>query len=536
MSDKRVVTSGPIIPSTADTPMDLRTRVQTIDDIYNIELPYVGMIVYVIDEDKYYKIKTLKNKNVGSILLKDSAVNTFEEILQGEQGSIGEDADINNLMTKKNPSGIGSFSMNRNTETPIIGEYSSALGYFCMASGDSSHAEGHITYAKGDYSHAEGHGSEAREKWSHAEGYCSKAYGTCSHAEGHMSIAKGFISHAEGCSAEALGNYSHAEGYYTIADTNSQHVQGEFNIVDTKGKYAHIVGNGADTTSGIIRSNAHTLDWDGNAWFQGDVFIKGTNQDDGQKLATEQFVSNKILEIQTPEQIDISNLMTKENPSGIGSFSMNRENDTDIGAFSSTFGCNNMASGISSFAEGWNTEASGQDSHAEGSCSKASGRSSHAEGGYTKAEGQSSHAEGNQTATYASYSHVEGYLTLIGANAPCSHAEGCNTSCSGPNSHAEGLRTCAYGDSQHVQGKDNIADLDNRYAHIVGNGQGTTSGMIKSNAHTLDWNGNAWFQGDVFVKGTSQDDGQKLATEDMVIALQQEIAELRAIIEELKNK
>jgi hypothetical protein len=40
----------------------------------------------------------------------------------------------------------------------------------------------------------------------------------------------------------------------------------------------------------------------------------------------------------------------------------------------------------------------------------------------------------------------------------------------------------------------------------------------------------------VFVKGTSQDDAQKLATEDMVIALQQEIVELRAIIEELKNK
>ena len=39
-----------------------------------------------------------------------------------------------------------------------------------------------------------------------------------------------------------------------------------------------------------------------------------------------------------------------------------------------------------------------------------------------------------------------------------------------------------------------------------------------------------------FIKGTSQDDGLKLATEDMVIALQQEIAELRALIEELKNK
>jgi hypothetical protein len=28
----------------------------------------------------------------------------------------------------------------------------------------------------------------------------------------------------------------------------------------------------------------------------------------------------------------------------------------------------------------------------------------------------------------------------------------------------------------------------------------------RSNAHTLDWNGNAWFAGDIKVGGTSQDD------------------------------
>jgi hypothetical protein len=48
-------------------------------------------------------------------------------------------------------------------------------------------------------------------------------------------------------------------------------------LLNVRGKYAHIVGNGWGNGS---RSNAHTLDWDGNAWFAGDVYVGGTGQDD----------------------------------------------------------------------------------------------------------------------------------------------------------------------------------------------------------------------------------------------------------------
>lgn len=37
---------------------------------------------------------------------------------------------------------------------------------------------------------------------------------------------------------------------------------------DADGKYAHIVGNGSSSSA---RSNAHTLDWSGNAWYAGTV-------------------------------------------------------------------------------------------------------------------------------------------------------------------------------------------------------------------------------------------------------------------------
>jgi hypothetical protein len=41
-----------------------------------------------------------------------------------------------------------------------------------------------------------------------------------------------------------------------------------FNIEDTNEKYVSIVGNGTNYNN---RSNAHTLDWDGNAWFAGTI-------------------------------------------------------------------------------------------------------------------------------------------------------------------------------------------------------------------------------------------------------------------------
>ena len=86
----------------------------------------------------------------------------------------------------------------------------------------------------------------------------------------------------------ASGNFSHAEGYSTTASSDCQHVQGQFNKGDTANKYAHIVGNG---TSNSERSNAHTLDWDGNAWYQGDIRVGGTSYDDGKTVETETTIS-----------------------------------------------------------------------------------------------------------------------------------------------------------------------------------------------------------------------------------------------------
>ena len=187
----------------------------------------------------------------------------------------------------------GDYSHAEGWNTKASGDYSHAEGISTTASGIVSHAEGDNTTASGTRSHAEGGITKASGDYSHAEGASTTASGQTSHAEGNHTTASGTFSHAEGDHTTASGTLSHAEGTSTTAQGNIQHVQGKFNIADTTS--AHIVGNGSSISN---KSNAHTLDWSGNAWFAGDVYTgstSGKNKDDGsKKLATEEFVTNLV--------------------------------------------------------------------------------------------------------------------------------------------------------------------------------------------------------------------------------------------------
>lgn len=155
-----------------------------------------------------------------------------------------------------------------------IGAGSSAIGMHVEASGDyGSHAEGSNTIASGVGSHAEGSSTTASNYYSHAEGDSTTASAYCSHAEGNCTTASGENSHAEGAS--------------TIASSQNQHVQGKYNIEDLNGTYAHIVGNGEDGKN----SNAHTLDWQGNAWYSGKLSQEGTPTED-KDLVTKKYVDD----------------------------------------------------------------------------------------------------------------------------------------------------------------------------------------------------------------------------------------------------
>lgn len=186
------------------------------------------------------------------------------------------DNKVDSKMDKNNPVGTGSFSMGRKAGS-VVGSYSHTEGFETTASESYSHAEGSSTTASGGASHAEGYITRASGPYSHAEGSSTRASGSSSHAEGYYVTASGNYSHAEGSITTAKGYASHAEGSSTIASGVNSHVQGRYNKEDNNNEYAHIVGNG---DSGSSRSNAHTVDWSGNAWFAGVVKVGGTGQDD----------------------------------------------------------------------------------------------------------------------------------------------------------------------------------------------------------------------------------------------------------------
>lgn len=154
-------------------------------------------------------------------------------------------------MDKANPEGTGSLSLNKLSGS-ALGTNSVSIGQNNTASGDQSFAEGRETVASGNQSHA----------------------------EGYQTTASMTRAHSEGSNTVASGTSSHAEGSNTIANHLCQHVFGEYNLADTstaqpssRGNYAEIVGNG---TSDSSRSNARTLDWNGNEVLAGGLKINGT--------------------------------------------------------------------------------------------------------------------------------------------------------------------------------------------------------------------------------------------------------------------
>ena len=162
-----------------------------------------------------------------------------------------------------------------------------------------------------------------------------------------------------------------------------------------------------------------------------------------------------------------------------------------IGIGSVAEGIDVVASGTYSHAEGFETEASSPCAHAEGDTSRASGVCSHAEG-MSISRGKYSHAEGMGTGANGLCAHAEGFITSAGGEA--SHSEGESTDAKGDVSHAGGLWTIAQRKSQYAIGEYNIADTGGtgnttrgNYAFIIGNG---TADNARSNALTVDWNGN----------------------------------------------
>lgn len=458
--------------------------------------------------------------------------------------------DIEYIPTYLMPKDLGilnSISINRIGD---IGTGSVAIGYNNTASNDFTFAMGVNTTAIATAAHAEGGYTVANASYSHAEGFKSASTGEYSHVEGIVCESSGQGSHAEGYYTVASGQRSHSEGCFTEAASQYQHVQGKYNVVDSNGVYAHIVGNGTGKNN---RHNAHTLDWQGNAWFAGEV--QGTN--------LPYTISSKVLTTVPASNIKLDESITVNNVSingdrryyieflgskKLGSLSIDEEIGNAITCSINNYAIEifNDSSNISMRVSKINrddttattftnlviyeeevkyldnkyleTDLTLHNSISLGRIGDI-GTGSSAIGYDVEASGNFSHAEGNNTAASGYASHAEGSTTT--ASGVSSHAEGDYTTASGASSHAEGYGSKASSQFQHVQGKYNIEDKDRKYAHIVGNGAGDAK---RSNAHTLDWKGNSWYSGKLSQEGTPTEDKDlttKKYVDDKVASLPQ---------------
>ena len=177
----------------------------------------------------------IKSSGVGSFAIGfSSSIATDKGIQSTSTGSIAMGACYNGGKIKS--SGTGSIAVG----------YSSGVSYSIEATGQGAFAVGEAS----------------------SDSQSLKATGASSFAQGRGVQATGFGSVAHGYKSIASGNYATANGFVTKASSHNQFVIGKRNIEDSSGQYSFIIGNG---TADDARSNAYTLDWQGNGTFAGTV-------------------------------------------------------------------------------------------------------------------------------------------------------------------------------------------------------------------------------------------------------------------------
>ena len=303
-----------------DSPLDIRTVVNTESDIMNIEYPYVGMIVYVRDTGKRYEILTLADKQVGLASIKNTVVGTYRKLDYATTAYVDEAVansggaiDTSNLVTTDDIVIIGGKEETHIfTPDDVPNEESYRMYLMKNVSIEYFNSEGVCggiipfdgelieigVWYDGDvkyidiidnWGYYEGFYADENNKlildyqdsfvWqSGLEDYTTKEYvdeavaNAGSDIDTTNLVVSNSLAVGENCTA---GDYQVVHGKNPIPDY--------YNI------YSHIVGNGDENPS-----NAYTLDWNGNAWFAGDVTI-GANRN---QLATKEYVDSLIGDIE----------------------------------------------------------------------------------------------------------------------------------------------------------------------------------------------------------------------------------------------
>ena len=140
--NRTVNASGPVKPSGKNMPGDPRTRVNTFADIASIPVPYVGMIITVLQDETNsgkmtdYKVKSLKANSLGSANSVIDQVQRYTDYLGA--GSVSQE-DINTAVN------------NYLTEHPVAGGATAEQAAQIQANTAAIGTEELSTTAEGDY-------------------------------------------------------------------------------------------------------------------------------------------------------------------------------------------------------------------------------------------------------------------------------------------------------------------------------------------------------------------------------------------------
>ena len=100
-----IVASDGFKVSIKNKPMDIRTRIESISEIESIPNPFIGMIFYVMGEEKFYVVKTLKAKTVGAMVITDALIDDYEPLHQGLITEERLQEEISNIGAIEGPMG-----------------------------------------------------------------------------------------------------------------------------------------------------------------------------------------------------------------------------------------------------------------------------------------------------------------------------------------------------------------------------------------------------------------------------------------------
>ena len=330
--------------------------------------------------------------------------------------------------------------------------------------GTGSFVFGHNLAAIGDYSFAIGGNNIARGSITFVGGRDNIAYGDETHVFGRYSERDVLEPDWESGHEYSLNDKAIYNSHLMMcieANSDTTFNPSKWEEVSYPSNFLEVVGNG----SSLERSNARTLDFNGNERLKGKLYINadkyGLNGDE---------------------------VLTR----GTG-----RKANTTDGSYSLALGANNEASSYYAVALGINCKASGISATAIGWVSKATADYAVSLGGANTASGNSSTAIGssNTSSGYGSVAlGLSNTASQIGAL-----AIGQGNTASSATASAIGSYTIANAKSQFAFGEYNVADTastSNRgtYIETVGNG---TADNARSNARTLDWSGNMQLAGDL---------------------------------------